>query len=182
MSHPTRTSWRRRLPVIAAVAAIAVGATAWSASASERSTALPAAPVAATEHDHHPQPADTIVFGPAPDALPPGAEMAVLQGDPSVAGALFTIRLRLPDGYVLPPHWHPTDEHVTVIKGTFRVGLGDTFDRKAFLPALHAGGFISAPANANHFAQAKGRTIVQVHAIGPFAITYVHPEDDPRNH
>lgn len=180
MNNPTRNPWRRRIPVLVAVAAIAVGTTAWSASANETHT--PRAPLAAEGHDHHPQQADSIVFRPAPDALPPGAEMAVLQGDPSVAGALFTIRLRLPDGYVLPPHWHPTDEHVTVIKGTFRVGLGDTFDRKAFLPALRAGGFISAPANANHFAQAKGRTIVQVHAVGPFAITYVHPEDDPRNH
>ena len=112
----------------------------------------------------------------------PGAQMAVLQGDPSVPGQLFTIRLRLPDGYVLPPHWHPTDENVTVIKGTFLVGLGDVFDRKATLPPLHRGDFISAPANANHFAQARGRTEVQVHAIGPFVINYVNPEDDPRNH
>ena len=178
---PTHRPWRRRVPVLLAVAAIAVGATTtWPAAASVRNASP--APTAATAHEHHPQPANSIVFGPAPDALPTGAEMAELQGDPSVAGQLFTIRLRLPDGYVLPPHWHPTDENVTVIKGTFRVGLGDTFNRKAFLPSLHPGDFITAPANANHFAQAKGRTIVQVHAIGPFAITYVNPQDDPRNH
>lgn len=108
--------------------------------------------------------------------------MAVLQGDPSAPGELFTIRLRLPNGYVLPAHWHPTDENVTVIKGTFLVGLGDVFDRHTMLPPLHRGDFISAPANANHFAQARGRTEVQVHAIGPFAINYVNPRDDPRNH
>ncbi len=108
--------------------------------------------------------------------------MAVLQGDPSVPGALFTVRLRLPDRYVLPPHWHPTDEHLTVISGKFLVGLGDTFDKHSLLPPLRAGGFITAPANANHFAITKGRTVVQVHAIGPFEMTYVNPADDPRNH
>ena len=69
-----------------------------------------------------------------------------------------------------------------MIKGTFEVGLGDVFDRKAMLPPLRRGDFITAPANANHFARAKGRTVVQVHAIGPFAFNYVHPEDDPRTH
>ena len=104
----------------------------------------------------------------------------MLQGDPSVAGAVFTVRLRMPDHYVIPPHWHPTDEAVTVIKGTFLVGIGDTVDRKNLLPALHRSDFVVAPANVNHFAMTKGRTEVQVHAIGPFAMTYVNPADDPR--
>ena len=175
-----RNPWRRRTPFLVAMAALAVAATTWSAAASSRTAS--AVPAAIASHEHHVAHADDIVFGPAPAALPPGAEMAVLQGDPSAPGQLFTIRLRLPNGYVLPPHWHPTDENVTVIKGTFLVGLGDVFDRKAMLPPLHRGDFISAPANANHFAQAKGRTVVQVHAIGPFAINYVNPQDDPRNH
>ncbi|HEU4630566.1 MAG TPA: cupin domain-containing protein, partial [Gemmatimonadaceae bacterium] len=119
-------------------------------------------------------------WGPAPDAFPAGAEMAVLQGDPGAAGALFTVRLRFPDGYILPAHWHPTDEHVTVIAGTFLVGVGDHLDRGKFLPPLRAGGFITANAHMNHFAMARGRTEVQVHAIGPFAMTYVDPADDPR--
>jgi quercetin dioxygenase-like cupin family protein len=133
-------------------------------------------------HDHHAQDEGDVKFGPAPAAFPAGAEMAVLQGDPSVAGAIFTVRLRMPDGYVIPPHTHPTDEHVTVISGRFLVGLGDTFDKHALLPALRAGGFITAPANASHFATVKGKTVVQVHAIGPFVVTYVNPADDPRNH
>lgn len=124
---------------------------------------------------------ERIKWGPAPPVFPAGAELAVLQGDPSVAGAIFTIRLRLPDRYLLPPHWHPTDEHVTVLRGTFLVGLGDEVSRQAFLPPLKPGDFITAPALAHHFARARGRTVVQVHAIGPFAMTYVHPEDDPRN-
>lgn len=121
-----------------------------------------------------------IEFGPAPPVFPPGAEMAVLQGDPHVAGEVFTVRLRFPDGYVVPAHWHPTDEHVTVISGTLLVGLGDSFDEKTLLPPLESGGFITAPANVNHFATARGETEVQVHAMGPFELTYVNPEDDPR--
>ena len=120
-----------------------------------------------------------INWGPAPPVFPPGAQFAVLQGDPSVAGALFTVRLRFPNGYILPPHRHPTDENVTVLKGTFMVGLGENFSKDA-LQVLKEDGFITAPANMAHFASARGITEVQVHAIGPFQLTYVHPEDDPR--
>ena len=121
---------------------------------------------------------DQLHWGPAPPIFPPGAQFAVVQGDPSVAGAIFTVRLRFPNGYILPPHTHPTDEHVTILRGTFLVGLGENFSRSALMP-LREGGFITAPANTAHFAAARGFTEVQVHAIGPFALTYVHPEDDP---
>jgi quercetin dioxygenase-like cupin family protein len=127
------------------------------------------------EMDHNTQ----INWGPAPAVFPPGAQFAVVQGDPSVAGAIFTVRLRFPNGYILPPHTHPTDEHVTVLRGTFLVGLGENFSKDA-LQALKEDGFITAPANMAHFASARGITEVQVHAIGPFQLTYVHPEDDPR--
>jgi len=122
--------------------------------------------------------APTIAWGPAPAVFPAGAKMAVLQGDPSTA-ALFTVRLEMPDGYTIPPHFHPTDEHVTVIEGTFLVGMGDKADFSKPL-ALPAGGFITAPAKHNHFARAKGKTVVQVSAIGPFALTYVNAADDPQ--
>ena len=118
-----------------------------------------------------------LQWSPAPAVFPPGAEMAVVQGDPG-ATALFTVRLRFPDGYRLPPHTHPTDEHVTVIRGTFLVGMGATFDANA-LQALGAGGFVTAPANHAHYAAARGPTVVQVHALGPFALTYVNPSDAP---
>lgn len=125
--------------------------------------------------DHNTQ----INWGPAPAVFPPGAQFAVVQGDPSVAGAIFTVRLRFPNGYILPPHTHPTDENVTVLRGTFMVGLGENFSKDA-LQVLKEDGFITAPANMAHFASARGITEVQVHAIGPFQLTYVHPEDDPR--
>ena len=102
----------------------------------------------------------------------------MLQGDPSAAGE-YTVRLRMPAGYVIAPHWHPTDEHVTVVSGTMLLGMGDQVDR-AKATRLGAGGFISAPAQAHHFAVAAAPSVVQVHGMGPFAITYVRPADDPR--
>jgi len=119
-----------------------------------------------------------ITWGPAPAVFPAGAKMAVLQGDPSQS-ALFTVRLDLPDGYRLPPHFHPTDEHVTVITGTFLVGMGDSLDLSKMM-ALPAGAFITAGANQHHYAVARCHTIVQVHAMGPFALTYVNAKGAPQ--
>jgi quercetin dioxygenase-like cupin family protein len=124
----------------------------------------------------HSQP--EIKWGPAPAVFPAGAQMAVLEGNPGSTG-LFTVRLRFPDGYRIAPHVHPTDENITVISGTFAVGMGKTFDPKSMM-TLKPGGFVTAPANEAHFAQAKGPTIVQVHALGPFAMTYVNPADTPK--
>lgn len=120
-----------------------------------------------------------VKWGPAPESLPAGALFAVVGGDPKAEGVLFTFRLKLPDGWRVPPHFHPADEHVTVISGTFNMGMGDTFDEKV-AKALPAGGFAVMPKGQHHFAWAKGETILQIHAIGPWGITYVNPKDDPR--
>ncbi len=133
---------------------------------------------AATASAQSSHPGQDIKWGPAPAVFPPGAQMAVMQGNPG-GSELFTVRLRFPDGYKIPPHTHPTDEHVTVISGTFRVGMGTTFDPKAMM-ALSAGGFVTAPAKGAHYAAAQGMTVVQVHAMGPFAMTYVNPADTPK--
>lgn len=122
--------------------------------------------------------ADKLAWGPAPAIFPAGAQMVVLQGDPA-ASAIVTVRLKMPNNYTIPPHWHPTDEHVTVIKGQLVIGMGDTMSADAELPVLKAGDFITAPANAHHYARAQGETIVQVHMMGPFQLTYVNPKDDP---
>jgi quercetin dioxygenase-like cupin family protein len=121
--------------------------------------------------------APALKWGPAPAVFPAGAKMAVLQGDPGKT-ELFTVRLDMPDGYRIAPHWHPTDEHITVISGTFLVGMGDKVDAKQMM-TLPTGGFATAPARMHHYAQAKGHTVVQVHAMGPFQLTYVNPSDDP---
>jgi hypothetical protein len=121
---------------------------------------------------------EQIDWKPPPPTLQPGARVAVIEGDPSVAGKLFTLRLLMPDGYRIAPHWHFADEHVTVISGTFRLGHGDTFDTAA-MDTLPAGGFAVLPARHHHFALAQGETEVQLHAIGPWKLIYVNPEDDP---
>jgi hypothetical protein len=118
-----------------------------------------------------------LKWGPAPPGLPAGAQVAVLMGDPTKS-VPFVIRAKFPDGYKVPPHWHSTDENVTVLQGTLMLGKGEKFSDAA--EALPAGSYMSMPKMMRHFAWAKGETIIQVHGIGPFDIHYVNPADDPR--
>ncbi|MEO5816296.1 MAG: cupin domain-containing protein [Gemmatimonadaceae bacterium] len=121
--------------------------------------------------------APAIKYGPAPAVFPAGAKMAVLAGDPGKSEQ-FIVRLDFPAGYTIKPHWHPTDEHITVIEGTLLVGMGDAFDEKHMMKVGESG-FVTAGAKMNHYARAKGHTVVQIDAMGPFAMTYVNPADDP---
>jgi quercetin dioxygenase-like cupin family protein len=131
-------------------------------------------------HAHHTMLSpDDIVWQNGPESLPPGAKMAVLFGDPGSAG-LFTLRAKFPAGYIVPAHWHPADENITVISGKLKMGLGDKFQRSD-LKTMRPGAFGVMPANSHHFAAADEETIIQVHGMGPFAITYINPADDPRN-
>jgi len=123
-------------------------------------------------------PTGEIQWKDGPASLPAGAKFAVLEGDPSKEG-LFTMRLWLPDGIKISPHWHPKVEHVTVISGTFNVGMGEKFDQTA-TRAMPAGTFGFWLAEMRHFAWAKGETVLQLHGTGPWIITYVNPSDDPR--
>jgi quercetin dioxygenase-like cupin family protein len=119
-----------------------------------------------------------LQWGAAPPFLPAGARFALVSGDPGKTGP-FEIRLDLPNGYVIPPHWHPTDETVTVKSGHFRYGMGDRIDRKAE-KSMTPGQSGTMKTNMRHWARARGRTVVAVTGNGPFAITYVNPADDPR--
>ena len=107
-----------------------------------------------------------------------GAEFAVLFGDPSKEG-LFAMRLKLPKGYEIPPHSHPKPEVVTVISGTFRLGMGETADQSK-AQTLPAGSFFAFPPGMAHYASADGETVVQISTNGPWGLTYVNPKDDPR--
>jgi hypothetical protein len=120
---------------------------------------------------------DELQWGPAPPSLPAGAQVAVLEGDPSKPGP-FTIRLKVPDGYKIQPHWHPTTERVTIISGTFNVGMGPKWDESK-PTVLSTGGYATMPARMKHFAWASGETVVQVNGTGPFVINYVNPADNP---
>ena len=119
-----------------------------------------------------------IKWAPGPASIPPGAEAAVLYGDPSKEG-LFTLRLKLPKGYAIPPHTHPKPEVVTVISGTFRLGMGEKAD-KAKAQALPAGSFFALSPGMAHFASADEDTVIQLNSTGPWSLTYVNPADDPR--
>ena len=121
---------------------------------------------------------DELKWADAAPLLPKGAQFAVVSGDPFKNG-LYVLRLRLPAGYKLPAHNHPTSEYVTVLSGNFHLGMGDKLDEAKGIE-LRPGGFAEAPAGMNHYAWATSDTVLQVHGPGPFAITYVNPADDPR--
>jgi quercetin dioxygenase-like cupin family protein len=121
--------------------------------------------------------APDLKWGPAPAVFPAGAQMAVLSGDPAKSG-VFVIRLKMPAGYKIPAHQHPTDEYVTVVSGDLSLGMGDKLD-PAKSAKLAPGGFAMAGAKMNHFAFSDAGAVVQVSAEGPFAMTYVNPADDP---
>lgn len=139
------------------------------------SVLLPLAAVAADQHTVV-QP-DGIKWGAAPPNLPKGAQLAVLVGDPGKAEP-FVVRAKLPAGYKVPAHTHPTDEDVTVLSGTFHVGMGGKLDPDKG-DTLKAGGFAHLGKGMQHYAWASEETVIQIHGMGPFLITYVNPADDP---
>jgi quercetin dioxygenase-like cupin family protein len=122
-------------------------------------------------------PADQVQWGPAPPVLPAGAQIAVLEGNPAEKGPI-TMRLRFPADYKIPAHWHSMTERLTVLSGTFHVGMGDKLTREKS-QTLEPGGFVSLPAKMRHFAWTSAPTIVQISLDGPFDIFYVDPADNP---
>jgi hypothetical protein len=123
-------------------------------------------------------PADKVQWGPAPPVLPAGAEIAVLEGNPSEKGPI-TLRLRFPANYNIPAHWHSMTERLTVLSGTFHAGMGDKLDRQAS-QTLEPGGFVMLPAKMHHFGWTTTPTVVQISLEGPFDIFYVNPADNPQ--
>jgi quercetin dioxygenase-like cupin family protein len=111
----------------------------------------------------------------------PGNEMAVVYGDPNKAGELYAVRFRFADGFKVPAHWHPQDEHATVLQGTLLLGMGTNWDAAQLTTEMKPGTYIFLPKEMPHFALAKGETVLQAHGIGPFKIIYSNPADDPRN-
>jgi len=103
--------------------------------------------------------------------------LAVLSGDPFKPGP-FVIRTKMIDGFVIPPHWHPEDENITVIEGTFLMGMGDKVDKSA-MREMPAGSFATMPKGMHHFVSCRGATVVQLHGMGPLVFKWVNPEDDP---
>ena len=151
----------------------------WTAAAAAAALSL-----AALAHDPHAKgpnvkavtiSAAKVKWGPAPAAFPPGAQLAVLHGDPSKK-QMFALRLKMPDGYQIAPHWHSQDEQLTILSGTFLLGMGDTAGE---VQALDAGAYHFLPCKMHHYAAAKGDVLLELHGMGPFDIHYVNPADDP---
>jgi quercetin dioxygenase-like cupin family protein len=116
---------------------------------------------------------DSISWGPASASLPPGAKMAVLEGDPKKDG-IFTMRVMLPRGTRILPHTHPRDERVTVISGEVGVGFGDNFD-SALLKRFPTGSFYVNPAGSRHFISTDEETVLQITGIGPWELKAAPP-------
>jgi hypothetical protein len=121
---------------------------------------------------------DAVPYGPAPAFVAPGAQLAVLEGNPGGSGGDYTVRFKMPDGYRIAPHWHPYRENVTVMSGTFKVGMGDHFDESK-MGVFPAGSFAYLDPDMHHYAMASGEVVVQVHGQAPFQFNYVNPDDDP---
>jgi len=139
------------------------------------STALLFARMAAPQNAFTP---NQIKWGPAPPFVAAGAQLAVLEGDPTASTGDSTVRLKMPDGYKIAPHWHPKRENVTVISGSFKVGMGDKFEASKLM-TFPAGSFAYLDPDMHHYAQASGPTVVQVHGMSPLQFNYVNPADDP---
>jgi hypothetical protein len=120
--------------------------------------------------------AEDLKWGDAPPELPKGVQLAVLHGDPT-KHAPFVVRLKMPAGYKLPPHWHTNDEELTILSGTFVMHMGDTMDAPA--TTLQAGGYHFLPGKMHHAAEAREETVLQLSGMGPFDIHYLNPTDNP---
>jgi ketosteroid isomerase-like protein/quercetin dioxygenase-like cupin family protein len=120
----------------------------------------------------------TLKWGDAPPSLPPGSKVAVVAGDPSQAGP-FVVRVQVPAGYKVPPHWHPGDENLTVLAGTIALGMGETWEDSK-MQTLGIGGYAALPAQMRHYFLAKTASTFQVHGMGPLVVNYINPADDPR--
>jgi quercetin dioxygenase-like cupin family protein len=135
----------------------------------------------AQAHNHVIQTPQEAQWGPAPPMLPPGAQIAVLAGNPTQA-VPYTIRLKFPAHYAIPAHSHPTDEHVVVVSGALTFGMGETLTKGSANKTLAPGGFALMPANMNHFAYtAAQETTIVLYGQGPVEFKYVNPADDPRS-
>jgi len=112
-------------------------------------------------------------------ALPPGAMVAVMVGDPTKAGSVVVQRVKFPANYQVPPHTHPYDETVTIISGAMLLGMGEKIDPSATLDS--PGTFFANPAkNAHYVLNGPQESVVQVQFVAPGGIDYINSEDDPR--
>ena len=109
---------------------------------------------------------ESLVWMPA-EGVPPGAQIAVIYGDPSKEG-LFAVRFKFPAGYEIPTHSHPTPEFITMLSGNGRMAFGEKPD--AATEPLPTGAFMILPAGAWHHLWIDTETVLELHSMGPFAV------------
>ena len=138
--------------------------------------AAPAACAQATQHHRIVAPNDLkwVDVG----SLPPGAKVAVIEGDPGKEG-LVTFRVKLPPNFTIPPHYHGTVERSTILSGTLNIGMGEKFDAQK-TTAMVPGTVLLMPPKMPHFAWTKEEVVFQLNVMGPWTVTYINPTDDPR--
>jgi hypothetical protein len=161
---------RRRLTLVTLIAALA-GCQMMSGDAKQTKSSAAA--------EHRTLTPDKLQWQAAPPSLPPGAQVAMLEGNPARPG-YFCMRIRFPQNYSIPPHWHPNHERVTVISGTLFLGQGETFDEPS-AQALTPGSYSTMPPRMRHYGYTRQPAEIQLTTIGPWAINYLNPADDPRN-
>ena len=137
-----------------------------------------AAPLCALAQDHHATAQSDGLKWSAPAVYAPGAQVAVVRGDPGKEG-MYVVRLKVPAGFKIQAHTHPNDENVTVLSGSFNVGTGDKLDESKGM-LVKAGGYSFVPKGMAHYAWFTEETQLQLHGVGPQGVTYVNPADDPR--
>lgn len=147
----------------------------FSLQAQDKKAAMADAPV---REDHRIVNSTALTWGAGPAALPAGAQAVILEGDPKQPG-IFTMRLKLPQGYKIMPHSHPARERVTILTGKAKVGAGDKWDESK-MQLLKPGGYFTMPAGHPHYVLTQTPVEVQLTAEGPWTVNYVNPDDDPR--
>ena len=140
--------------------------------------AMLAMPIGAVAQDHHATVQSDDLKWSAPAVYAPGAQIAVIKGDPSKEG-MYVVRLKLPAGFQIAAHSHPNDENVTVLFGSFSIGTGDKLDQSKGT-MVKAGGDSFVAKGMTHYAWFTEETVLQLHGMGPQGVTYVNPADDPR--
>lgn len=113
---------------------------------------------------------DAVTYGPIEvPGFDPGMQIAVVHGDPNAESGDYTLRLKFPDGYRFPAHYHPMAEHVTVLSGNMLLAMGDSGDPAA-TQSYTPGSFLYIPGEHPHYGGVEGETVVQLHGMNPFKI------------
>lgn len=85
----------------------------------------------------------TLRWGPGPQFMPNGVELAILHGDPAKPNA--DAFLKIPPNVKIPNHWHTSSERMILVQGQLNINY------ESQPPVnLNAGGYAFGPAKLRH--------------------------------